>query len=48
VKRRHDKPLTPCERLLPIQNVSAESKKWLRGESACLNTLERIASWSTV
>ncbi|MEN9677068.1 MAG: hypothetical protein RIS76_2964, partial [Verrucomicrobiota bacterium] len=30
------------------RRVSAESKKWLRGESACLNTLERIASWSTV
>jgi hypothetical protein len=40
VKRRHDKPLTPCERLLRCKEVSAEGKRQLRATRDALNPFE--------
>lgn len=40
VKRRHDKPKTPCERLLASAEVSAKAKRGLRAELARLNPFE--------
>ncbi len=40
VKRRHDKPQTPCERLLGSPEVGLEAKRRLRAERAGLNPLE--------
>ena len=40
IKRRHDKPLTPCERLLASPDVSLESKRRLKGELTRLNPFE--------
>jgi hypothetical protein len=40
VKRRHDKPLTPCERLLGSPDVAAASKSKLRAHRAALNPFE--------
>lgn len=37
VKRRHDKPLTPCERLLGSKDVDAATKRCLRERRASLN-----------
>ena len=40
VKRRHDKPLTPCDRLLASPDMSVETKKRLKHELARLNPFE--------
>lgn len=40
VKRRHDKPQTPCERLLGSPEVGLEAKRRLRAERAGLNPFE--------
>ncbi len=40
VKRRHDAPRTPCERLLASPDVSVESKSRLKSELARLNPFE--------
>ena len=40
VKRRHDKPLTPCERLIGSSEVSMESKQILKTQRASLNPFE--------
>jgi hypothetical protein len=40
VKRRHDKPQTPCERLLGSPEMDAASKRRLRSEQARLNPFE--------
>ena len=37
VKRRHDKPLTPCERLLGSRDVDAATKRGLRERRASIN-----------
>lgn len=37
IKRRHDRPMTPCDRLLASPDVSAEAKKKLRQTRAALN-----------
>lgn len=37
VKRRHDKPQTPCDRLLQSEDVSEEAKKDLLAQRAALN-----------
>lgn len=37
VKRTHDTPMTPCERLLASQEISNEAKKQLRAKRATLN-----------
>lgn len=40
VKRRHDQPRTPCERLLASEYLSAEAKGQLRAQRAQLNPFE--------
>jgi hypothetical protein len=40
VKRRHDKPRTPCERLLASPDVSSESKRRLKAELASLKPID--------
>jgi hypothetical protein len=40
VKRRHDKPRTPCDRLLDSEEVSAHTKRKLRAARASLNPFE--------
>jgi len=40
VKRRHDKPLTPCERLLGSPDVDDATKRKLRAQRASLNPFE--------
>ena len=40
VKRRHDKPLTPCERLLGSPDMDAANKRKLREQRAALNPFE--------
>jgi hypothetical protein len=40
VKRKHDKPLTPCERLLASKDVSAAAKRRLRTTCESLNPFE--------
>ena len=40
VKRRHDKPLTPCDRLLGSPNVDAASKRKLWDQRAELNPFD--------
>jgi len=40
IKRRHDRPMTPCERLLASAQVSAAAKKKLRQTRAALNPFE--------
>jgi hypothetical protein len=35
--KRHDKPMTPCDRLLASRYVSAEKKQWLKDQRASLN-----------
>ncbi len=40
VRRRHDKPLMPCERLLGSPDVYAASKGKLRAQKAALKHLE--------
>jgi hypothetical protein len=40
VKRRHDKPLTPCERLLGSPDVDDATKRKLRARRASLNPFE--------
>lgn len=40
VKRRHDKPQTPCERLLASKAIPAARKRQLREERAVLNPFE--------
>ena len=40
IKRRHDRPMTPCDRLLASPNVSESAKKKLRQTRAALNPFE--------
>lgn len=40
VQRKHDKPLTPCERLLASKDVSVASKRRLRATRDSLNPFE--------
>jgi hypothetical protein len=40
IQRRHDKPQTPCERLLASPDVTAAAKQRLREERAGLNPFE--------
>jgi hypothetical protein len=40
IKRRHDKPLTPCQRLLASPEVSGAAKRRLQAERAVLNPFE--------
>ena len=40
IKRQHDKPQTPCERLLASPEVTAEAKRRLREQRAGLNPFE--------
>jgi len=40
IKRRHDTPLTPCERLLKSRHISAKAKARLREQRAALNPFE--------
>jgi hypothetical protein len=40
VQRRHDKPTTPCERLLASEDINAAAKKRLKAERARLNPFE--------
>lgn len=40
IKRRHDKPRTPCERLLACPQVDAATKRRLKAERAALNPFE--------
>ena len=40
VKRRHDQPRTPCERLLASPDVDAATKRWLKMSRASLNPFE--------
>ena len=40
VKRTHDLPLTPCERLLASADVAAAAKRRLKAERAALNPFE--------
>jgi hypothetical protein len=40
VKRRHDKPLTPCERLLGSPDVDAANKRKLRAQRNALSPFE--------
>jgi hypothetical protein len=40
VKRRHDKPMTPCDRLLQSEDISVETKRKLRATRAKLNPFE--------
>lgn len=40
VKRRHDRPQTPCERLLANEYLSAQAKDKLRAQRAQLNPFE--------
>ncbi len=40
VKRSHDKPITPCQRLLASKDVSQASKKQLRATRASLNPFQ--------
>jgi hypothetical protein len=40
VTRRHDKPLTPCDRLLASKEVSAAAKRRLRATRDSLNPFE--------
>ena len=40
VRRRHDKPLTPCERVLQSKAVSAQTKALLRAERKALNPFD--------
>ena len=40
VKRRHDRPMTPCDRLLSIGAVSAWKKAELRAARKALNPFE--------
>ena len=35
--KRHDKPMTPCDRLLASPNVSPEKKRWLKDQRKSLN-----------
>lgn len=54
VKRKHDKPLTPCERLLQSEDVDEPTKQRLREQKAALNPFalhreieERLRSMKT-
>jgi len=40
IKRRHDRPLTPCDRLLASPDVSAAAKKKLRQTRSALNPFD--------
>ncbi len=40
IKRRHDAPRTPCERLLASTAISAKTKRQLRARRAALNPFE--------
>ena len=40
IKRRHDAPRTPCERLLASAAISAKTKRQLRARRAALNPFE--------
>jgi hypothetical protein len=40
VKKRYDKPQTPCQRVLASPDISKDAKKWLRKEFAKLNPAE--------
>ena len=40
IKRRHDRPMTPCDRLLASPNVSESAKKKLRQTRAALNPFD--------
>jgi hypothetical protein len=35
--KRHDKPMTPCDRLLSSRHISKEKKQWLRERRSSLN-----------
>jgi len=37
IKRQHDKPTTPCDRLLQSQDVPQETKEKLKTQRAALN-----------
>jgi len=37
IKRQHDKPTTPCDRLLQSQDVPQETKEKLKIQRAALN-----------
>jgi hypothetical protein len=40
IKRRHDRPMTPCDRLLASPDIGAAAKKKLRQTRAALNPFE--------
>jgi len=37
IKRQHDKPMTPCDRLLQSEHLSQETKEQLKSQRASLN-----------